>query len=155
MPRKPDTNKIAEYQRLCGVIDEGFAALQAAGHIPAGLALTSHRWSGQPGFAKYLAGAKEAVRDLIEFVEALSDEQRAELDVRLTSRQLPTMAAIAAERGLLLKKVMSRRAVRDDVEYRFISDMLSDVDSPHLRSSDREVASAMLATYEERRKRDA
>lgn len=155
MPRSPDTGRIAEYHRLFDIYEEALQGLQELGVLPAAPDTRAARWEGQGGFGTYLSGVRQAIGDMVEISQFLEGSQSQALNSRLQSRGFPTLTALAAQCGALLRQVQARGRIVSDEEFYLVSAAIADTANDTLTSSAKARLEAIAAAYEQSNRRDA
>ena len=104
----------------------------------------------QLGLSRTLTGLKQAVNDVLESYEDFSPQQIAIADASLAEAGAPTLTQLWQSRSRQYKAILRRGRLRNDTEFYLVSAILSNTDS-HLPSSERDVLSNMVVSYESQR----
>jgi hypothetical protein len=102
--------------------------------------------------ASSVRGMRDATRDMIEWGGALPPGQIRELDSRLVAFGLPTFSLMRAKRGREVSRVLARGRIDSEEEYRLLTSVVSDLDSPEHGTGDRALAERLLGEFTQQRR---
>jgi len=94
-----------------------------------------------------LPGLRAASSDMIECTQDFDGGMLAQLEERLASQNLPSLALMRSRQGRLIAEIVARGEIRSEDECRLILSVLSDVDSLILSGTNREIAEQLVADF--------
>ena len=98
-----------------------------------------------------LDGLRAAASDMIEWTCDLTPEEVARLDLQLESARLPTLSQMRDRRYRQIQRILDGKALRSEIDYRLLNDVLSDTESSVLSEAERQLANMLLASYHQKR----
>ena len=102
------------------------------------------------GRTETLAGLKQAINDVIEMTQDLSDREVHDLDRALTERGIITLSELRRRYWRKYKAILKRAEIRNETEYYLISGILCDVANDAIEEERAQLAQ-LLDEYESKR----
>lgn len=150
MSRKPNAERIAEYDRLWRFCSLGMEWLgQHAEPEMKKIFVTPlpDLWRNGHPFSECLSGVKQAAGDMLGLTRDLSAEDLQNGDQFLASRCAPTITEMRREIWRLIPVILKRQRIRNDQEYYLLKERVID-QAPELNDSELVLAARLLSDYE-------
>lgn len=99
-----------------------------------------------------LRGLREGMVDALEMTRDFSNQQIRATDERLASAGSATLSELRVRFWGQLPRLLSRKRLRNEFEYRVLMERLNDVSPESLTDEERQIADRLVAEYETRRR---
>jgi hypothetical protein len=145
MPRKPNPERVAEYEALCKfalVVSEFMEELST--EVPskriayAALLRDALVKSADRPLSQRLTGIRMAVHDDLEWTRGLEPDEVKALDARLTAQGCETLTSARSRVWQTIPKILKRGRIRNEEEFYLLIEQLNDVDSDTVLNGDAE-----------------